>query len=96
MFCEDALFTPVPIKLALLCFILNLVAPGFGTLAHACFGGSLNDNLKFRRCLIGLAQFVLAFVIFGWLWSAIYGVRILWAAIVPPAISQAVEDLGRK
>ena len=87
MCCEDALFTPVPIKLALLCLLLNLVAPGFGTIAHAYFGGSVKYNLRFRRCIIGLAQFVLAFVIFGWLWSAVYGVRLLWVAIVPPAVS---------
>ncbi len=95
MCCEDALFTPVAIKLAMLCFLLNLVAPGFGTLLHAYYGGSVNDNLKFRRCIIALAQFALTFVIFGWLWSVIYGVRIFWVSLVPPTISKAMQDIGR-
>ena len=87
MFCEDALFTAIPVKLALLCFVLNLFPlPGLGTLVHAHFG-SHGDNLKVRRCIIGVAQFILAFLIFGWLWSAIYGLRILWVSIVPPSVS---------
>ena len=69
MFCEDALFTAIPVKLALLCFVLNLFPlPGLGTLVHAHFG-SQGDNLKVRRCIIGFAQFILAFLIFNRDWD---------------------------
>lgn len=82
---DDYFPSGFPLKLALLCFILNLFPiPGLGTVIYGHYGP---PEQKLRKYAIGLAQFICTFLIFGWLWSAAYGFRILGRAI-----EERVED----
>eukprot|EP01071_Lankesteria_metandrocarpae_P008119 Lankesteria_metandrocarpae@DN4875_c0_g1_i1.p1 len=55
------------------CGIISLLLPGFGAMIMACIEG---DSKFFW---IGLAQLVTALIIFGWIWSFIYGLYMIGA-----------------
>ncbi|KAH0472453.1 MAG: uncharacterized protein KVP18_003381 [Porospora cf. gigantea A] len=51
--------------------ILNFFLPGIGTLIM----GAVADNKD--DMIIGLLQFLLAFLIIGWIWSIVWGVLMI-------------------
>eukprot|EP01071_Lankesteria_metandrocarpae_P003303 Lankesteria_metandrocarpae@DN287_c0_g1_i1.p1 len=57
-----------------ICFgILSLVFPGVGAMALSCSGGDK------RFCKIGVLQLVLAIIVYGWIWSFVYGMYMISA-----------------
>ncbi len=55
----------------LLFFLTNCIWPSFGTMLAAC----LNEDNEFRQkqMWIGVAQWLLVFVLIGWFWSIWWG-----------------------
>jgi hypothetical protein len=61
--------------LAVLILILNIFLPGVGTIVLGC-----HSNEPAYFILIGLAQMLLAWVIFGWIWSIMTAIQVLTLA----------------
>ena len=61
---------PVDKTLALVVLILNILAPGWGTMITACLGPEFNAKVL----VIGLVQLVLTCIIVGWIWSILHGI----------------------
>ena len=59
--------------LGLICFILNIIAPGLGTII-AAIAGSKGCNCK--GVIIGCVQSLLVLVLVGWIWSILHGYHI--------------------
>ena len=72
--CKEAV-VPLDHTLAIVCLILNCIpfTSGVGTMVSACAG----DNFNANALLFGLLQFVLAFIIVGWVWSIVHGIWLL-------------------
>ena len=64
--------------LALVCCILNCIpfTSGVGTMISACAGKDFNGE----ALLFGICQFILAFLLVGWIWSIVHGVWLLDAS----------------
>eukprot|EP00283_Hemiselmis_rufescens_P011248 CAMPEP_0173436372 /NCGR_PEP_ID=MMETSP1357-20121228/15907_1 /TAXON_ID=77926 /ORGANISM="Hemiselmis rufescens, Strain PCC563" /LENGTH=99 /DNA_ID=CAMNT_0014401443 /DNA_START=41 /DNA_END=340 /DNA_ORIENTATION=+ len=73
-------------SLGMLCFILNIFLPGSGTLV----AGLLED--KPSTMVIGALQFVLSWIIIGWIWSVWWGYLIFVAA----KEKESFEPLGEQ
>ena len=60
---------------ALICLILNCIpfTSGFGTILSVCFKSRNNAN---RIICLGLAQFILTFMFFGWILSIMHGIKL--------------------
>ena len=71
--CNDAVVKVDP-TMGLVCLILNCIpfTSGVGTMVTACIDG----ELKTTTLLYGLCQFLLAFLIIGYIWSIFFGVLI--------------------
>lgn len=65
---------PFPI----VCFILNIVFPGFGTILCGIVGG-----MHMKSIIYGILQMVLASVLIGWIWSILWGYIIYKRASFP-------------
>eukprot|EP01080_Neovahlkampfia_damariscottae_P003816 gene3816-6977_t len=67
---------------SIICLVLNIILPGTGTMmagAIACLKPTLNpakltSNLTNAKwCFfLGLLQFILTFLVIGWIWSVIW------------------------
>ena len=70
--CEKSVVKcPEPWPLVFL--ILNIILPGWGTMMSSyCDKEGLNTD----ALIIGFLQFLTAFIIIGWIWSIVWGVRI--------------------
>ena len=55
---------------ALICLVVNIFLPGIGTIIAGVMG---NKPLIGR----GIAQFLLAFILVGWIWAIVSGVQFL-------------------
>lgn len=55
---------------ALLCLVINIIAPGIGTIA----GGVLGHQRLIGR---GIAQLLLAFILVGWIWAVVTGIQMV-------------------
>ena len=69
--CTDAkLFPKLEKWQAVICFIINCLPGGcgIGTMISGGCAGKCMDTL-----LVGLAQWLLSFIIVGWIWSIIHG-----------------------
>ena len=66
--CHDAVPKLEP-TLALVCFILNIIFPGVGTMIGACMGEKFNPT----TLVFGLLQFFFCWLICPWIWSIIFG-----------------------
>ena len=73
-FCRKAV-VKLDHTLALVCCILNCIpfTSGVGSMISACAGGDFNCE----ALLAGILQFVLAFLLVGWIWSIVHGVWLL-------------------
>lgn len=66
---------PTGDKLALvLCGIINFIAPGIGTLVMGVINSDSDDMV------IGLLQLLFTLLIFGYIWSLVWGVLMIVAA----------------
>ncbi|TNV75128.1 hypothetical protein FGO68_gene1981 [Halteria grandinella] len=72
MCCPYEDINPTSQPLAITCLVLNVFFPGVGTLVNACLGERVAAGL-----LYGLLQILMAPLLIGWIWSIIYGVRIV-------------------
>mmetsp|Transcript_34813 Transcript_34813/g.33919 ORF Transcript_34813/g.33919 Transcript_34813/m.33919 type:complete len:96 (-) Transcript_34813:30-317(-) len=72
MCCPDHVIAHSGPGVACCCLLLNCIFPGVGTMINGCFG---------RHCcaafLYGLLQLITACLIIGWIWSIIWGCKIL-------------------
>ena len=73
--CGDELIHPVGRTLGLVCLLINIFIPGIGTIVHAV-SGPQGDPHQTKKVIFGIVQFFTAFLLFGWIWSIIYGVKI--------------------
>ncbi|CAH1791893.1 unnamed protein product [Owenia fusiformis] len=79
----------MPLPLAVLCFILNIVAPGFGTLVSAfslfCKGTSTRMNKRATavawNILTAVLQMATFLVIVGWVWSILWGMNFIQMSV---------------
>ena len=64
--------------LAVVCLVLNCIpfTSGVGTMISACAGGDFNCN----ALCFGILQFLLCFILVGWIWSIVHGIWLLDAA----------------
>ena len=60
-------------SLAVLCLVLNIFVPGFGTIINAY---QSHHNRGTGVC-IGILQFLLTVFLIGWIWSIVYGINIV-------------------
>ena len=65
----------LPRDTALVCLILNCIpfTSGIGTMVSACTG----DKFNMTALLFGILQFLLMFILVGWIWSIVHGIQIL-------------------
>ena len=70
--CPDEDINPTNPPLAFVCLLLNIFLPGFGTLLNACLGVRVLPGLMY-----GFLQILLTPLIIGWVWSIIYGIKIV-------------------
>ncbi len=61
--------------IAIVLLIINIFLPGVGTIVM-----SFLDGFKLRTLIVGILQFVLTFVIVGWIWSIWWGILCLQKA----------------
>ena len=61
--------------LAIVCLILNCIpfTSGVGTMVSACAGKDFNGT----ALVFGILQFLLAFILVGWIWSIVHGIWLL-------------------
>ena len=81
--CMDKEFFPELTEFkALICLILNCIpiTSGFGTMVSACCDWKKNSC---TIILVGLAQFVLTFLIVGWIWSIKHGIKLYMVNSTP-------------
>ena len=64
--------------LAVVCLVLNCIpfTSGVGTMISACAGKEFNCN----ALVFGILQFLLFFLLIGWIWSIVHGIWLLDAA----------------
>ena len=60
---------------AVVCLILNCIPflCGIGTMISACMGKEFNCT----ALVFGLLQWLLEFILVGWIWSIIHGIKLL-------------------
>mmetsp|Transcript_24859 Transcript_24859/g.18799 ORF Transcript_24859/g.18799 Transcript_24859/m.18799 type:complete len:86 (-) Transcript_24859:79-336(-) len=56
-----------------ICFILNVIIPGSGTMISSCYEGHWSKTLFF----VGVFQLFLAYILVGWILSIYWGVLIV-------------------
>ncbi|XP_046364271.2 triadin-like [Haliotis rufescens] len=83
----------MPLSLAILCLLLNIVVPGTGTMlsgfAILCCGKSRvstkDDHVPITVCVnvwVGVAQlFTVTFMLVGWFWSVAWGIKMIILSI---------------
>jgi hypothetical protein len=55
----------------IVCFVLNIFLPGIGTIVAACCASDKGDIAP--NVIFGLIQLICAVMVFGWVWSVIWG-----------------------
>ena len=75
--CKKAV-VPLDHTLAVVCLVLNCIpfTSGVGTMISACAGGDFNCN----ALVFGILQWLLWFLLIGWIWSIVHGIWLLDAA----------------
>ena len=72
MCCPDHVIAVTDVGMANICLVLNIIWPGLGTIINACYGKHACTGV-----LIGLAQLFLTIFFIGWIWSIVYGCKIV-------------------
>ena len=63
---------------AVICLLINVVLPGFGTMIAACITQA--ETVPKTQLALGFLQFLTSFVIIGWVLSIIWGILIVLKA----------------
>ena len=65
--------------LAIVCLVLNCIpfTSGVGTMVSACTG---DGDFNLTALCFGLLQFLLAWILVGWIWSIVHGIWLLDAS----------------
>ena len=79
--CDGSQVFTLKSPMHIVCLVLNIILPGFGTMisASACTHAVREEKSKNCSCgtfTDGLIQFYLSPLLFGWVWSIIFGVAI--------------------
>ena len=72
MCCPDDKINPTNAVMATLCLLLNIFLPGVGTILNGCLGVHFVEGLCY-----GLLQILLTPLLIGWIWSIVYGIKIV-------------------
>ena len=72
MCCPDEAIHPIDHTMAIVCLLLNIFLPGVGTIVHACMGTNSGPGI-----IYGILQILTTGFFIGWIWSIIYGVKIV-------------------
>ena len=56
----------------IMCLLLNILFPGIGTMVNACLGPVVGPGM-----LYGLIQGCTTVILVGWIWSIVYGIKIM-------------------
>lgn len=56
---------------ALIVLIVNIMAPGIGTMLAACFG-----SCKISTLLVGIVQLLTAPLLIGWIWAIVWSIKL--------------------
>jgi Na+-driven multidrug efflux pump len=59
--------------MALVVFLLNIFFPGTGTIVAGILSGG--DKVK-NNVIVGILQWLLCFILIGWIWSIVTGYQI--------------------
>lgn len=70
---SESAITIVYLDAAYLCVFLNCFFPGVGSIINAC----MNEKDRSKGVRIGLLQILTFPIVIGWIWSIIYGFKIL-------------------
>ena len=79
--CDGSLVYTLRSPLHIVCLILNIFLPGWGTMvsACACVHATKDEKGKTFNCgtfADGMIQFYLSPLIFGWVWSIVFGIAL--------------------
>lgn len=79
--CEGSQVYTLASPMHIVCLILNIFLPGWGTMISASACTHATEDKKSSRCSCGtftdgMFQFYLSPVIFGWIWSIVFGIAI--------------------
>mmetsp|Transcript_37517 Transcript_37517/g.36072 ORF Transcript_37517/g.36072 Transcript_37517/m.36072 type:complete len:91 (-) Transcript_37517:37-309(-) len=72
MCCPDETIAKTDTTIALICLILNIFWPGLGTIINALYGEQMCAGI-----IYGLLQMLTCVILVGWIWSIVYGCKIL-------------------
>lgn len=75
MVCEQLTDHIAPVKSpwGLIQLILNIIFPGTGTILNSCMATKFNAT----TFIVGILQFILAYILIGWIWSIWWGILIV-------------------
>ena len=71
--CGEDTANPSDHGLAVLCLVLNIFVPGFGTIINAY----QSHHQRGTGVCYGILQLLTAAFLVGWIWSIVYGVNIV-------------------
>lgn len=73
MCCPDDAIAATDKGLAIVCLLFNIFFPGVGTIINACMG-----DAPVAGIIYGILQmFTIVFFFAGWIWSIVYGAKIV-------------------
>ena len=81
MCCPDHAIGKTGNCLALICFILNIFLPGIGTMINSFFAKRCCEGFAY-----GILQLLTTALIVGWVWSIVYGWKIVQKSRHPDVI----------
>ena len=67
--CKDAVVT-VAEPFHIVCFVLNIFAPGCGTVISAFLD---SNGMNSTALIFGILQLLTCWLVIGWIWSIIHG-----------------------
>ena len=68
--CNELDFDPIDPTAALVLMIVNIFAPGLGTIIYGCLAKRTGRNV-----VLGLLQGFLSLFFIGWIWAIIHGYK---------------------
>mmetsp|Transcript_41923 Transcript_41923/g.30776 ORF Transcript_41923/g.30776 Transcript_41923/m.30776 type:complete len:94 (+) Transcript_41923:37-318(+) len=86
MCCPDHAIAKTDQTVALICLILNIFWPGLGTIINAIYHEQPCEGIVY-----GILQMLTCIFIVGWIWSIVYGCKILDKSRISDHYVQIVE-----